>query len=282
MFNPAAGARRRRRLERALALLPGATVMETTHPGHAEHIARDAARDGATLVVAAGGDGTISEVASGLMGGEAALGILPLGTANVLALELGVPLRPEYAAMVLRHGRALSLWPGLGRFPDGRVRIFVQMMGVGFDASVVHGLDLGLKRAIGRGAYVWQAMVGLPRYRFPTLSVAMDGAPARLASSVVVTKGRLYAGRHLLAPGATPLAPGFHVALMPGAWGRAALAGALLPLDLLPRLPGIAIHRASRVTLDGAGAPAQADGDPAGTAPLVVEDAPAPIRVMVP
>ena len=112
--------------------------------------------------------------------------------------------------------------------------------------------------------------------------MALDGGAPRLASSVVVTKGRLYAGRHLLAPGATPLAPGFHVALMPGAWGRAALAGVLLPLDLLTRLPGIAILRANRVALDGAGVPTQADGDPSGTAPLLVEDAPAPIRVLVP
>uniref|UniRef100_UPI0018DFE031 diacylglycerol/lipid kinase family protein n=1 Tax=Roseomonas rosulenta TaxID=2748667 RepID=UPI0018DFE031 len=82
IFNPAAGARRRRRLLAALDLLRGLgmrpEVADTTHRGHAVGIAREAARAGVPVVVAAGGDGTIAEVAAGLSGSDSALGVLPL------------------------------------------------------------------------------------------------------------------------------------------------------------------------------------------------------------
>ncbi|WP_237217870.1 diacylglycerol/lipid kinase family protein, partial [Falsiroseomonas oryziterrae] len=204
---------------------------------------------GVPVVVAAGGDGTIAEVASGIAGSAATLGVLPLGTANVLAWELGLPRQPERAAAVMTGGRATLLHPGLARFADGRSRLFVQMLGAGFDAAVVAHLDLGLKRRLGRAAYVWQSLRELPRYRFPSLAATLDGETAT-AASVIVTKGRLYAGRYLVAPGARPDLPGFHVVLFrrPGAW-RAALAGAALPLGLIPRLPGVEIRPARRIAL---------------------------------
>jgi diacylglycerol kinase family enzyme len=282
VFNPTAGSRRRSRLERARALLPGARLAETAGPGHAQALAREAAAAGEDCVVAAGGDGTIAEVAAGLMGSETALGILPLGTANVLSLELGLPSLPEAAAAVLRAGRDVPLWPGIARFGDGRSLLFVQMLGAGFDADVVRRLNLGLKRRIGRAAYVWQAGLELCRYPFPPIRVRLDDGEAMRATALVVTKGRLYAGPFLLAPGATPLRPGFQVALIGGNWGRAALAGALLPLNLLPRLPGLVLHQASHVALDGRDVPTQADGDFTGRLPVTVTDAPAPLRIRLP
>jgi hypothetical protein len=108
VFNPTAGGRRRRRLARALEALGlqglRPEVAETVRPGHATDLAREAAGRGVPLVVAAGGDGTIAEVASGLAGTAALLGILPFGTANVLASELGLPPAPERAARVLVAG----------------------------------------------------------------------------------------------------------------------------------------------------------------------------------
>jgi diacylglycerol kinase family enzyme len=282
VFNPTAGSRRRSRLERARALLPRARLAETAGPGHAEALAREAVAVGEDCVVAAGGDGTVAEVAAGLMGGATALGILPLGTANVLSLELGIPRVPEAAAAVLRGGRDVALWPGIARFGNGRSLVFVQMLGAGFDADVVRRLDLGLKRRIGRAAYVWQAGLELRRYGFPAIQARLDGGAPLSATALVVSKGRLYAGPFLLAPGATPLRPGFHVALIGGGRGRAALAGALLPLGLLPRLPGLALHQASHVVLEGGGVPTQADGDFTGPLPVTVADAPAPLRIRLP
>lgn len=288
VFNPTAGARRRARLGRALDALARlglrADLAETRAPGHATLLAREAAGRGVPVVVAAGGDGTIAEVASGLAGSAAALGILPLGTANVLAWELGVPQSPEGAAAVLAAGRSSAIRPGIARYRDGSERLFVQMIGAGFDAAVVHNLDLGLKRRIGKGAYVVGALREMARYRFPRFRVTLDEADPVTMASAIVTKGRLYAGRHLLAPGALPGEPGFRVALFPhGGPLRAALYGAALPLDLLPRLPGVALHRALRVRLQAEeDVPVQADGDAAGMLPVLVEDAPAPLQVLMP
>jgi diacylglycerol kinase family enzyme len=146
-------------------LRPG--VAETSRPGHATELAREAVGRGVPLVVAAGGDGTVAEVASGLAGSAALLGILPFGTANVLAWELGLPPAPERAARVLFAGRAAELRPGLARFGDGSSRLFVQMLGAGFDAAVVANLDLRLKRRVGKAAYVAQSARELFRYPFP-------------------------------------------------------------------------------------------------------------------
>lgn len=287
VFNPTAGAGRRRRLSRALDALAARGVRcdlaETRAPGDAGRIAREAAARGVTVVVAAGGDGTIAEVAAGLAGSAATLGVLPLGTANVLALELGIPLLPERAAEMLAAGRTRLLHPGLARFADGRERLFVQMLGAGFDAAVVAGLDLGLKRRLGRAAYVLQSLRELRRYGFPPIAATLDGA-AREVSGAIVTKGRLYAGRHLIAPAADPLAPGFQVVLFtrPGAL-HAALAGAALPLGLVPRLPDVEIVAARRIVLTTTGAvPVQCDGDPMRDLPVEVADAPALLRMIVP
>jgi diacylglycerol kinase (ATP) len=284
IYNPAAGHRRVHRLWRVLDILSGNGVqvqlLETTHPGHAIGLARQAAGAG-RLVVAAGGDGTIAEVANGLAATPGArLGIIPLGTANVLARELSLPTTPHAIAHALAFGRTRPLWPGIahGDAPD---RLFVQMLGVGLDAQVVHRLPRALKRALGRGAYVLQTLRELARYDYEPIRLRIDGAPTE-ASSVIVTKGKLYAGQFLLAPCARPGEPGFTVALFGRTGPLAALMyAAALPLNLLPCAPGMRLLRASRVEILHGAAPAQADGDPAGCVPVSVRDAAAPIEVVV-
>lgn len=145
-------------------------LARTTHAGHAAALAREAAESGARLVVAAGGDGTTAKVARGLQGSGAALGIVPLGTANVPAHGLGVPFAPRDCAAALAFGQTRPLWPGVATAAaSGEPRLFVQMLGVGFDAAVVHGLPLGLKRLTGRGAYVVQSLREMARYPFPPI-----------------------------------------------------------------------------------------------------------------
>jgi diacylglycerol kinase family enzyme len=283
VFNPAAGRRRAARLWRVLDVLTHAgvrlTVAETQRPGHARDLAAEAARAGARLVVAAGGDGTIAEVANGLNGAATPLGVIPLGTANVLANEFRLPFAPRAVAAALSFRRTQPLWPGIGRRPDGSETLFVQMVGAGFDAQVVHNLSLGLKRAIGKGAYVWQTLRELPRYPYAPIRLRVDGTPTT-AASVIVTKGRLYAGRYTVAPDARPDQPGFRVVLFDRTGPLAALAyGAALPLNLIPRVPGVRILHARHVEIEDA-APLQADGDDAGTGPIEIVSAPQPIAVV--
>jgi len=255
-------------------------LAETRHAGHAMELAREAAGRGARLVVAAGGDGTIAEVANGLNGSGCRLGIVPLGTANVLAHELGLPFDPVGVAAALAFGRTRTVWPGVATGPLGS-RVFVQMLGAGFDAQVVQQLPLPLKRALGRGAYVVQSVHELFRYKFRPIRVTIDGATTE-AGTVIVSKGHFYGGCYTLAPGASPGERGFTVALFDRAGPFSALAfGAALPLNLIPRMPGLRLLRAHEVAIVTAQVPAQTDGDSAGMAPLTVRDAARSIEVVV-
>jgi diacylglycerol kinase family enzyme len=159
--------------------------------------------------------------------------------------------------------------------------VFVQMLGAGFDAQVVQRLPLPLKRALGRGAYVVQSMRELARYRFGPIRVSVDGADSEVGS-VIVSKGHFYGGCYLLAPGASPVDRGFTVALFDRAGPFSAMAfGAALPLNLIPRMPGLRLIRAHEIEIETPSVPAQTDGDPAGMGPFKVRDAEQSIEVVV-
>lgn len=282
VFNPAAGKRRAQRLWRVLDIMVQNGVKlelhETKAPGHATELAHEAALAGRPMVVAAGGDGTIAEVAAGLSGSQTRLGIIPLGTANVLAHELGLPFAPSQVAAALAFSRTRPIWPGIAEDSCGE-RLFVQMLGTGFDAEVVHHLDLGLKRRLGRTAYVLQGLRETTRYSFPAITLTLDGEPTS-AGSVIVTKGRYYAGHYTIAPQASPFQPGFTVVMFDRAGPLSALAyGTALTLDQIGRMPGIRIRQASIIHI--AAGLTQADGDPAGSGPLTIRDAALPIDVVV-
>ena len=286
VFNPAAGNRRVHRLWRVLDILTAngirCEVARTSAPGDARAFAAAAAAAGTRVVVAAGGDGTIAEVAAGLLGSPTALGVIPLGTANVLALEHDLPRAPRAIAAALAFARTRPLWPGLARDRAGGELLFTQMLGFGFDAAVVARVGTRLKRALGRGAYAVQTLRTLFDHEFVPIRVCIDGADTT-AAGVIVTKGRLYAGPYLLAPEADAGAPGFSVVLFDraGPWAVAAYAAALLG-GRLPRAAGLRRVRAGVLSLPGnAPLDAQADGDRAGRDVVSIADAAAPLRLVV-
>jgi len=285
IYNPTAGRRRIHRLWLVLDILTESgvrfEVVRTLHPGHAAELARQAVEAGVATVVAAGGDGTIADVAAGLIGGNTKLGIIPLGTANVLANELGLDFSPKGVAACLAFGRGQDLWPGIAESRSG-TRLFVQMLGAGFDAQVVHRIWAPLKRAIGRSAYVAQTLCELVSYKFPKIDVRLDGEKLE-AASVIISKGRLYGGPFLLAPNAHSSQPGFTAALFHHRGQLPALIyGAALPFGLLPQAPGLELRTANRIEISSpAATPVQADGDTAGFLPLTIKNAAGPITVVV-
>jgi diacylglycerol kinase (ATP) len=285
VFNPVAGRRRAHLLWRVLDVLVANGVRlelaETCRVGHAESLTMEAVKRGEPMVVAAGGDGTIAEVANGLMGTGARLGIIPLGTANVLAHELGLPFSPKAVAAALAFGRTTSLWPGIASSVAGN-RLFVQMLGVGFDAHVVRHVSFPMKRLFGKGAYVLRSVAELTRYAYPQIRVRLDEVETQTAS-IIVSKGRYYGGRFRLAADAAPGEPGFSVVLFDrGGPGAAMMYGAALPLNLLGHAPGVRRIRANRVDFIGnEPIPAQTDGDPAGCGVISVTNATSPIQVVV-
>src|SRR3990167_2403390 len=224
ILNPTAGRRRRGLVNavvrRVRALGWTVDLVETSAAGDARRIAEtcDAARY--AVIAVAGGDGTINEVVNGLAQRGAAgpaLGIVPLGTANVLAHELGLGFSAAALAQTLTAGREILMQPGEAS-GAGRTRQFSLMAGAGFDAKVVAGVSAPLKRRFGRAAYVWRSLVEARRYRPVRYAVEIDGVRHE-AASVIVTHGRLYAGPYLVAPDAALGKPLLHVCLFER-WGR--------------------------------------------------------------
>jgi len=286
IHNPTAGRRRPGFLDAILSRLRAAgcdvTLRATARAGDGERLARDAAAGRYDLVVAAGGDGTINEVLNGLAGQRTPLGLIPVGTANVLAAELGFPDTADGLADMLRRGRTQRIYPG-----EIAGRRFATVAGVGFDAHVVANVQLGLKRWIGKAAYVWQFIVEMFRYRPRLYRFEIDGAAYR-AAGAVISNARFYAGRYVCTPDARLTDPCFHVCLF-GTASRLAIFryGLALLAKRIPTLRDVTIVAGTRLRVadgdaDEDGEPVQADGDIVARLPVEVATVTEGIEVVVP
>jgi YegS/Rv2252/BmrU family lipid kinase len=282
VFNPTAGSARNRRFSRVLAELRRlgvtAEVTPTACRGDAERIVgRLRAADWDAIAVA-GGDGTINESVNALHADSPPLAIVPLGTANVAAWEIGLGLRPDRVAAAIASGPARDVH--VGRVNGRR---FLLMAGIGFDAQVVRDLPPGLKRALGKGAYGWQTLATLGAYRYPVFRVEVDGAPFD-AVSAVIANGRFYAGRYSCAPAARLADPLLHVCLFerPGTPATLGYAARLLSSRLRPG-PGYRVVTGRLISVSASpGAPVQADGDLAAILPVTVESTGETVRLIHP
>jgi YegS/Rv2252/BmrU family lipid kinase len=286
VHNPAAGRGRTRfaaTLERLQALGCEVEVRATARRGDAEVLARAGVDQGFARVVAAGGDGTINEAIQGLAGTRTPLALIPLGTANVLAIEIGLDLAPDALAETIAHATARPVCLGRLRGPDGRAHWFAMMAGIGADAHAVAGVNLGLKRVLGKGAYYAEMLRQLLVFPFPRYRLSVDGT-AYEAASAVVAKGRYYAGRYLLAPEARLWEPVFQVCLFERGGRLAALRYArALQQGRLARLPDYRIVSGRAVRIEApAGEPVQADGDIVARLPVEIEAVPEALRLVMP
>ena len=282
IFNPAAGRGRRRTLDRVVRALAArkldVCVAGTSRPGDATRLARQAVSAGTDVVAVAGGDGTIREVAAGMIGSNALLGIVPMGTASVLAAELGLPSRPEAVAAVLAGGTARAL-----HVPRANGIPFLLMAGAGFDGAVVESVTPRLKHRFGKGAFVLCAIRTWAAGPHPRIRVEADGS-VRHAEWVVVANVSRYAGPHVLAASADPQSQELAVCLFartrPFALASTLLrrvCGATVPI------PGLEILRAHDVAVSAPmRVPVQLDGDAAGTLPLRLASTTDRIRVLCP
>lgn len=269
IFNPAARGEKAQRLRQFLMSKASdlVTLAPTQGPGDATRLA---ATPGYDLVVAAGGDGTVNEIVNGLNG--ATLGILPLGTVNVFAKELGLPDKLEAAWTLLETGTTRAVDLGCAEF-DGKRRYFVQLAGVGFDARAVRAASWALKKKIGPLAYVLAGMRVL-RERHARIEVGdLKGA------AIFIGNGRFYGGRFQLFP-------------------RAKLDDGLLDVcvfahrNLLQYLPsvlrgkhlgrhGVFYFQASEFTCDASEVtPLELDGEDAGDTPARFTVKPGALRVI--
>ena len=282
IFNYRASQKRIARFHAVLRLLEKAgcsyVVKEMQAAGDAARFAAAADAAEVDIVVVAGGDGTVNDAINGFHPGTPPLGLIPLGTANVLAHEIGLEVEPAAIAAALTGGGRLSVLPG-----QVNGRRFMMMASAGFDAHVVSGVNRTVKRRIGKIVYALSALRQLLRYSCPRLDVLVDGKPVA-AATIVVSRGRLYGGRFVMAPEASLMGAELQVSLFRRA-GRLAMVGysLALPLGLLNRWKLIDHVAARRVEIrNRPGDPVQADGDVTTTLPGSIGLADHPITLVVP
>ena len=253
-------------------------VLNTERPDHATELA---AMAGDRLVIAAGGDGTVNEVVNGLSKG-ATLGILPLGTANVLARELGLPLKAEDACERILTGTPSRMDIGVATDEEGTERRFACMAGIGFDANVIREVTPRFKRYLKSLAF---PLVALKVYfrdrRGPTLHI-VDGDTTYVTQFAVVANGHYYGGEFEMAEDASLGSGKLEVVLIE----KVSL---LLRPDILARiLAKSPLDRAMKsfpsqmilVESPGTYVPVQLDGEVWGRLPMSFRSEPAALRVI--
>jgi diacylglycerol kinase (ATP) len=194
ILNPAARGERARALrDRIASLSHQAVVRSTGSPGDAGALAARAVAQGYETIVAAGGDGTINEVVNGLAGSHVSFGILPVGTMNVFATELGIPQNNLAKAwQVIKDGYVRQV-----DLPRANQEYFVQLAGVGLDAEVVRQTTSDSKKALGPMSYLLTLAQVAARQPPKICIEPVDGAP-REGSFVLVGNGRFYGGPFVL------------------------------------------------------------------------------------
>ena len=262
-----------------------AEAIPTTGPCTAREIARNCIERGADLILVAGGDGTINEVVNGMIGSQVPLGVLPAGTANVLAMELGIGSRMSKAAGALQN--CVPERVAVGRLanefePGGRH--FLLMAGIGLDAHIVYHMSASRKATLGKAAYWIGGFSQLGR-RFPEFTIEADGA-VHQASFALVSRVRNYGGDLEIAPTVSLLEPDFEVVLFSGASSFRYLKYMFgVITGRLKRMPGVTILRAHKISCQ---APQnqrihmQVDGEYAGRLPATFETVPNALTLLVP
>jgi len=269
VYNPESGRRLSQRWLPAIVeiLAGGGFAVEprpTSAPGDATRLAREAVSGGVEVVFCLGGDGTLREVAAGLLGSEVILGPLPAGTANVMAIALGLPREARAAARVLPRCEPVAIDVGVaGGEP------FLMCATGGIDAAVMARQDGSLKKLLGRGAIVAPTVGQLWRYAYPDLELLIDGHRRERVSYFAVCNIPYYAGAFRMAPAADFRDRRLDLVLFHGR-GRLRTLGLMrdLALGRHHRRPDVEILRVEAVELVGPpDAPVQIDGDVVTGAP---------------
>jgi diacylglycerol kinase (ATP) len=290
IYNPAAGALRRNPeviLQRTIAALARGGLsphhMATSEPGHAESLAREAVAQGADLILVLGGDGTINEVVQGLAFSNVPLGILPGGTANVLAMELGLGSRLERAAHRLASFEPCPV--ALGRITgslgsNNFSRYFLLMSGAGLDAVIVYNVSAGLKSAAGKLAY-WAAGLGRFVNRVDQLQVKVN-SQVHQCGFALISRVRNYGGDLEIASGASLRRDDFEVVLFEGsnplryAWYMLGVAA-----KRVQGMRGVRTFRTSHIDILTE-APVQIDGEYLGRLSVSIEIVPGALQLLLP
>ena len=285
IFNPAARGEKSRRVRQFLEAKAGRSIAwaPTQQSGDAKALAARAVSEGYRTVIAAGGDGTINEVVNGIGSSGATLGVLPLGTVNVFAREVGIPRRIEAAWAVIESGRTRLI--DLARADaSGSTRFFVQLAGVGFDAQAVRTASWELKKRFGPLSYVWAGLKTISRTPV-SVEVSTNGSGVcGRGVAALVGNGRFYGGQFALFPKARLDDGVLDVCVFETCtyfdvlrYGQGILRG------VHTKMAGVQYFQTKQLACGGSGAtPFEVDGEDAGDGPVAFSVAPRALRVIVP
>jgi diacylglycerol kinase family enzyme len=287
------------------------TLRETSKPLQATELARQAVNRGAQVIIAAGGDGTINEIANGLVNTDTALGVLPLGTTNSWALQMGIPaLNPllpgtqaakMIAALEERIARPLPvnyyrkvLLDAAQVLVDGRTvavdmgelsgRYFLMWAGIGFDAAVVQSMPLKEKKALGSWAYVLPAIESATRYSATDVWLHLDGKVIKASTPfIVVSNIQLYGGMLAIGAKACVNDARLDVCIFKGGgfFTFVQQAAKLLVHKHLED-PTVEYCQCHEIVIESAHPlPVQIDGEPFTTTPVTIHTVPSSLKVIV-
>jgi YegS/Rv2252/BmrU family lipid kinase len=288
IFNPTAKGDKARHFRKHLdEFASRCTFKLTAGPNDARRLATEAVEEGSQVVVAAGGDGTVNEVLNGI--GDAAdgfdracLGVLPLGTVNVFARELSLPMKLEAAWQTVLSGREIRIDLPSMELSNGVTRYFAQLAGAGLDARAVELVNWSLKKKVGPLAYVYAGLKAL--LQSPS-TITVTGANRTLTGQLVlIGNGRLYGGDYQLFPEAN-LADGLlEVCVFPKVnWFTLARCGPELLLRQKVPQSQVQVLRAASVALQSTTeTPVEVDGELAGKLPATFRVRREALRLIVP
>ena len=288
IFNPTAGRARRVRsgaLERARKVLARqgieSELAATDGPGSAPGLARQAVRDRRQMVIVCGGDGTLNEVVNGLAGSAVPLALLPAGTANVFAKELGLPWNIERAASLIGGSRFRRISLGHVKAAEGEKdgRYFLSLAGAGPDGAIVRAVNPSLKERTGTVAFWLEGFRQLTSYGFPRFRVKFENETAE-GTLIIAGRTKHYGGPVKITTRADIYGNDFELMLCTTSSRWKYLS--YMPLLLsggLRHVPGIRFVRATEMRCEPIDAEpiwVQVDGEAAGRLPAefrIVRDA---------
>ena len=300
IYNPTSGTRRHRRfaeIEQAVRILKehgiAVELAATTAGGSATGIARQAVNQRRGMVIACGGDGTINEIINGLARSRVPMALLPAGTANILAKELGIPWDIPHAARLISEGVIRRIALGLATSTNGahsadlppEGRYFLSVGGAGPDGAIVNAVNGELKKRAGVLAYWAEGARQLFSYDFPEMHVRSNGQERR-ASILVVGRTVNYGGPFKITTGASLFEDSFefltnatrsrlrYLACLPALW-----------LGKLRSMDGIDAWKDTEVICESANGSkiyAQVDGEPIGSLPLKFRIVPDALSLVTP
>lgn len=228
-------------------------------------------------VIAAGGDSTVRGVAAGLIGSDMPMGIIPVGTGNVLAHEIGMRHGPTAVAKYLMAGPSIQITTG-----SANGQLFSLMAGVGFDARVLERLDPAWKRRMGKLAYMWPVLSETATSQ-PSFEVEINGQ-CRRCTWLIVTKVRHYGGPFQIVREQDLQSDWFH-AIVINARTRLELARVVSAIGLgrAAKHPNVEIICCRHIVVPGGQCVAtQLDGEAFGTPPLEIRMHDQPLQLIVP